>query len=140
MSGFLIFLAAALWFGLRIRKAYLKQVSELESDTSSDTGTVKSAFEMLFEELHTNAAPHQSSKSFASEVDKSGHFSYESDAMEAQATSKAHRVSRSAAKSKPPVTVPTDVEELSEMSDFDLRQAVIYETILNNKYLSDVQS
>ena len=41
MNGFLIFLAVALWFGLKVRKAYQKQMSELGGGTPSDEGTVK---------------------------------------------------------------------------------------------------
>ena len=79
MNGFLIFLAVALWFGLKVRKAYQKQMSELGGGTPSDEGTVKNAFESLFDDRQ-EAKPSNASSPFSSEVGSAGYFSYETEA------------------------------------------------------------
>ena len=137
MNGFLIFLAVALWFGLSIRKAYRKQMSELESETASSEGTVKNAFESLFddarEEVETEGSP-----MFANEAASAGYYSYEGTTSKAKS-----RKSVNSTMSAPTARI-VDMS-VSEQRDtgstvFDLRQAVIYQTILDNKYLSDTLS
>ena len=139
MNGFLIFLAVALWFGLSVRKAFRKQVSELESETASSEGTVKNAFESLFDEVMTEEKESCNS-TFAKEAASAGYYSYESTASAPQGRAAAHSaMSAQAAKAPHPVSkseVLTDNEAIS----FDLRQAVIYQTILTNKYLNDTQT
>ena len=134
MNGFIIFLAVALWFGLSIRKAYRKQMSELESETASSAGTVKNAFESLFNEPSEGEEAARSS-SFANEAASAGYYSYESTASNSRG--------RAAARPAQTTRVAMPVAERSVEADataFDLRQAVIYQTILDNKYLSDTQS
>ena len=130
MNGFLIFLAVALWFGLSIRKAYRKQLSELESETAPTAGTVKNAFESLFDEAAKEEETDRSS--FANEAASAGYYSYECTVSNTK--------SRATARPAQQARVAMRVVERSEEADataFDLRQAVIYQTILTNKYLSD---
>ncbi len=134
MNGFIIFLAVALWFGLSIRKAYRKQMSELESETASSAGTVKNAFESLFNES-TEGEEAARSSSFANEAASAGYYSYESTAS----NSRARAAARPAQTAKPAMPVAERSVE-ADATAFDLRQAVIYQTILDNKYLSDTQS
>ena len=134
MNGFVIFLAVALWFGLSVRKAYRKQVSELESGTASTAGTVKNAFESLFDEA-TKVEETGRSSSFANEAASAGYYSYESTASNAK--------SSAAANATPHARVAMPVAERNVEADatgFDLRQAIIYQTILTNKYISNTES
>ena len=137
MKGFLLFLVVALWFGVKLRNAYRKQMSELENDTvASDSGTLKSAFESLFDEPQQDMEEDESS-TFASEAASAGYYSYETSSS---ATN--HRAAANAAMSaqpKSPVRAAT-VQTEADATAFDLRQAIIYQTILDNKYLSDSQS
>ena len=135
MSGFLIFLAVALWFGAKVRKAYLKQVSELESSTVSDKGTVKSTFESLFNESPNRTESEPATTSFASEAANAGYFSYEASASMGKRATDTPRWTAQAAKA-----VVTPVQDQLEPIAFDLRQAVIYHTILTNNYLTDSHS
>ena len=140
MSGFLIFLAVALWFGLKIRQAYQKQMSELGSGTPSDEGTVKNVYESRFDS--SRVANHSNtSSSFSSEVGSAGYFTYESDVATPMASSVAtSRPSYQDAPFKSVVPTGATSNEAESAVVFDLRQAVIYDLILNNKYLSDIQS
>ena len=140
MNGFLIFLVVALWFGLRIRKAYQKQMSELGGDTPSDEGTVKNAFESLFDDS-PKAKPTHASSPFSSEVGSAGYFSYESDAANTMSsTGRSSRPSYQAVPTMPVDSTSVVGNEPGNAVDFDLRQAIIYDTILNNKYLSEIQT
>ncbi|MBQ6069016.1 MAG: hypothetical protein IJK84_05890 [Bacteroidales bacterium] len=140
MNGFLIFLAVALWFGLSVRKAFRKQVSELESETASSEGTVKNAFESLFDEVMTEEKESRNS-TFAKEAASAGYYSYESTASAPQGRAAAHSaMSAQAAKTPHPVASKSEVLTDNEAISFDLRQAVIYQTILTNKYLNDTQT
>ena len=135
MSGFLIFLAVALWFGVKVRKAYQKQMSELESGAASDEGTVKSTFESLFNESPDKTESEPATSSFASEAANAGYYSYEAPASTGRRATEAPKWTAHKAK----VAVdPVQIEQ--EPVAFDLRQAVIYQTILTNKYLTDVHS
>ena len=137
MNGFLIFLAVALWFGLSIRKAYRKQMSELESETASTAGTVKNAFESLFDELDKSEETSQSS-TFANEAASAGYYSYETTTSGSQGRPAANpTMSAQSARTVRPAVQPAVVQTEADATAFDLRQAVIYQTILTNKYLSD---
>ena len=136
MKGFLIFLVVALWFGVKMRNAYRKQMSELESDTASDKGTVRSTFESLFDEPQTQEG-REASSTFASEAASAGYYSYETSSSATDRRAAAH-AAMSAQSVRPVRPAPFQAE--AEVPAFDLRQAVIYQTILDNKYLSDTQS
>ena len=136
MSGFLIFLAVALWFGVKMRNAYRKQMSELESDTASDQGTVRSTFESLFDEPKEQES-NGTSSTFASEAASAGYYSYETSSSSTDPRAAAHAAM--SAQSVRPFR-PATVQAEEEVTAFDLRQAIIYQTILDNKYLSDTQS
>ena len=140
MNGFLIFLAVALWFGLSIRKAYRKQVSELESNTASSEGTVKNAFESLFDELDKAEGTNQSS-TFANEAASAGYYSYETTTSSPTGREAARpAMSAQSVRTARPEVQPAVVQAEADATAFDLRQAVVYQTILTNKYLSDMQS
>ena len=138
MNGFLIFLAVALWFGLKVRKAYQKQMSELGGGTPSDEGTVKNAFESLFDDRQ-EAKPSNASSPFSSEVGSAGYFSYETEAANCMPSGRASRPSYQAVSTKPADVASVASNDAAGAVDFDLRQAIIYDTILNNKYLSEIQ-
>ena len=138
MNGFLIFLAVALWFGLKVRKAYQKQMSELGSGTPSDEGTVKNAFESLFDDTQ-EARPSSASSPFSSEVGSAGYFSYETETAQGMSSSKPSQPLYHAASSQPAGSASVVGNDAAGAVDFDLRQAIIYDTILNNKYLSEIQ-
>ena len=137
MKGFLLFLVVALWFGVKMRNAYRKQMSELENDTvASDSGTLKSAFESLFDEPQQDMEEGESS-AFASEAASAGYYSYETSSSATDPRAAAHAAM--SAQSVRPFR-PATVQAEEEVTAFDLRQAIIYQTILDNKYLSDSQS
>ena len=136
MSGFLIFLAVALWFGVKMRNAYRKQMSELESDTASDQGTVRSTFESLFDEPKEQES-NGTSSTFASEAASAGYYSYETSSSATNRRAAANAAM--SAQPKRPVRAAI-VQTEADATAFDLRQAIIYQTILDNKYLSDSQS
>ena len=138
MNGFLIFLAVALWFGLKVRKAYQKQMSELGSGTPSDEGTVKNAYESLFDDTQ-EARPSNASSPFSSEVGSAGYFSYETEAANSMPSGRASRPSYQAVSTQPADMTSVASNDGVGAVDFDLRQAIIYDTILNNKYLSEIQ-
>ena len=140
MNGFLIFLVVALWFGLSIRKAYHKQLSELGSEAASDAGTVKNAFESLFDESG-QAEEVNYSTSFAKEAASAGYYSYEG-ATSTTDSRVAAKSAMSAQSPRPfrPTEPKTAVQAVPDATAFDLRQAVIYQTILTNKYLQDTQT
>ena len=140
MNGFLIFLAVALWFGLSIRKAYRKQMSELESETASSKGTVKNAFESLFDELDKQEDTSQSS-TFANEAASAGYYSYETTTSSPKGRAAVNSaMSAQSVRTARPAVQPAVVQAEADATAFDLRQAIVYQTILTNKYLSDMQS
>ena len=139
----LTILIIVLWFGLLARKAWRKALSDLESEPKGDTapqqGTVKSAFDSLFDTAReTVSNTWKGSSTFAKEASEAGYFSYESSTD----SSSERPVFKSAPKARPvqsEVRVSQPVADLlPEAPVFDLRQAVIYQTILSNKYISDM--
>lgn len=119
-----------------MRNAYRKQMSELEGDTVSDQGTVRNAFESLFDEPKAQEG-NGTSSTFASEAASAGYYSYETSSSATDRRAAAH-VATSAQSVRPVRPATARAEE--EVTAFDLRQAIIYQTILDNKYLSDTQS
>ncbi len=67
------------------------------------------------------------------EEEESSYFTYESDAEEIARTHKAPKAQRQA-----PATVVAPVAEPVVRPQFDLRQAVIGQVILNNRYLDEI--
>lgn len=146
MTFGLTILILVLWFGLSARKAWRKALGDLESepkgDAASQQGTVKSAFESLFD---TNREKVDSARkvtsNFATEASEAGYFSYESSV---DATTSDRPIFKSAPKARPMQSetraTQSAGELLTEASAFDLRQAVVYQTILTNKYISDMHS
>ena len=68
------------------------------------------------------------------EEDESPYFTYESDADEIARTHKAPRAQRTA----PVAAMASLVDEPAVRPQFDLRQAVISQVILNNRYLDEL--
>ena len=134
-------LILVLWFGLTARKAYRKALSGLESEpegsTAAPKGTVKSAFETLFDEVRKPQSGMRGSSTFASEAASAGYYSYETtgDVAKGRAAANAARPAPTAQTMR-----PAEVRVEADATAFDLRQAVIYQTILTNKYLSDMQT
>lgn len=117
-------------------------MSELENDTASDQGTVKSMFESLFDDepSQQHEETEKASPSFASEAASAGYYSYETSS-----NAKSFRSTRANVNSTRPSQMaqpvkPAEVQVEADATAFDLRQAIIYQTILDNKYLSDTQS
>ena len=138
MKGFLLFLVVALWFGVKLRNMYRKQMSELENGSAdTDQGTVRSAFESLFDESVQFEGEKKASSTFASEAASAGYYSYEtsSSATDRRATANTAMSAQSVRAAR-----PAPVLSEADATAFDLRQAIIYQTILDNKYLSDTQS
>lgn len=116
MSTFLIILAVILWVGF----SAFRKVKSVFADPSV-AGDVspkqdRPAVESLFEEK-------------SSSMKASPYFSYETMG------DCASNVAKHAETFAQPELVP----QLGETANFDLRQAVIYQTILTNNYISDYQ-
>lgn len=122
-------MAIVLWVGFRASKSVRKTAADLEGVTETPTEPRHTAFDSLFEESESDYAQ----SSFPQEEASMGYFSYETMAEPVltpapkTATPKAPKKERKA------------VEAEQEQQGFDLRQAVIYQTILTNKYLDEVQ-
>lgn len=129
MNTFLFIMVAMLLVGFRYYKAKLRQMADQEDSSESANAASKSAFESLFD-VHSdgmdNAASTRSSNS-------SSYFSYETseDSLECEVHNP---------KNENLTTADTKEELSAEPVNVDLRQAVIYQTILSNKYLDEMQS
>lgn len=128
-------MAVVLWVVVRAKIASAKSGADLEDTSSSESpnqGFAKSTFESLFNEFVD--VPEFETASQAPEVDPFLDFeNFEQQESEMNAASAA-----SAAEA-------LQEEEASKVAEnpipeFDLRQAVIYQTILTNKYLSEMPS
>lgn len=122
MSTFLIILAVVLWVGARFFRKVKAEFADLEvTDAASEQPThvaspvrqARPAVESLFE-------------SESSSTQGSPYFTYESAVVNTSGSPV------SALKQEAPVRVEA-------AAAFDLRQAVIYQTILNNNYISEYQ-
>lgn len=138
MSTFLLIVTVVLWIALRTHAAKAKRNAETEDaaprPSQPSYGSVRSAFESLFddEEREASAAP-----SFSQEEAQAGYYSYES--MDEPEESPIH------AKVDPTLNSTEAVKAVETLDgpkalDFDLRQAIIYQTILSNKYLNEMHS
>lgn len=139
MSTFLIITVAVLYVGIKLYKAGRNLSGDSEVKTSeSQPQTAQPAFESLFDEQDGDAGM----PSFEEEERSAGYFTYEDIASEvaAEATpmkSKKHHKQKSAVERES--TLQLEEEPVQETVDFDLRQAIIYQTILNNKYNPQIQ-
>lgn len=129
MNTFLFIMVAMLLVGFRYYKAKLRQMADQEDSSESANAASKSAFESLFD-VHSDgmdsAASTRSSNS-------SSYFSYETS--EDSPECEVHNP-----KNENLTTADTKEELSAEPVNVDLRQAVIYQTILSNKYLDEMQS
>jgi len=117
-------MALILWIGLRSYKSVRKQLSDLEDSANGKGASPKPAFESLFDESEP------SEMNFAEEEASAGYYSYESTptpptSFESRAsTSGKHQVG----------SVGYAESEEVRSNGFDLRQAIVYDTILRAKY------
>ena len=147
MSTFLIVLAVILWVGYKAYKSISKTLADSEGGSEAPSqGTVRSAFESLFEEEsnHSFSSTVKPGASFSDEERASGYFTYE-DVTQSSATQQSQpqprtRSAKQAAKTTKQAPASAAMADNGERSSFDLRQAVIYQTILNNQYLDEIHS
>lgn len=116
--GWIIALAL-LGFGVSLKK----QIVESKRDAESCPQGPAPAVESLFEEEQDEPLP----QSFEDEEREAGYFSYE--------TINAMKESRPFEEVFTPSVPETEPHEAPLFGDFDLRQAIIYQTILHNEYL-----
>ena len=116
MKYLLLIIGLVLWVGIRSRKAVQKQLSDL-------------AFESLFEDRQV------SNTSFAEEEKAAGYFTYETQPVYTAQTVASAKESTDKAKN-----VVLGKEEESAGSGFDLRQAIVYSTILRAKYIPETNN
>lgn len=129
MKTFLIILITIAYIGWKAYKGVRKNFTVDTDDTVNEpqADTPRPAFESLFDEEETNNTPY----SFEEEEKAAGYYTYESTEEINPSTAQDLQPS--------PVSMVSEVEETQpEMPAFDLRQAVIYQTILNNKYNPEV--
>lgn len=137
MKTFLLILAVILWVAIRANAAKVKRESRIDDASEpSQPGydPVRSAFESLFDE----DLEAESTRAYSAQEDTGADdYSYETmnepepeptfDKPETEPIRNAYSKVAKAA-------------DEAVVSDFDLRQAVIYQTILSNKYLDEIHS
>ena len=136
MKSFLLIVAVILWVALRSNAAKAKRKAAMEESASQPSqpsySSVRSAFESLFAEEDEAQSVNST---FAEAGKKAGYYSYETvdepEPMYAHADTAANRSATSN---------PAETEEKPSAADFDLRQAIIYQTILSNKYLDEMHT
>lgn len=116
-------LAIILWVGFRSYKTVRKQMSDLE-DAPEPRSSSRPAFESLFERGREEM-------SFAEEERKAGYFTYESEPTQPVTPSRKSGIPEE----KP---VADRGSEKEQGSVFDLRQAIVYNTILEAKYVPEM--
>lgn len=127
MKYILFIVGMILWVGISARKYARKQISDLEDDSYQQKKPSRPAFESLFVDEP------KVETSFAEEEAAAGYFTYESEPMAPQSAAAAATTS-----------APSSARGVMEMGkesarvDFDLRQAIIYHTILTAKYVPEV--
>lgn len=137
MKLFLFILAVVLWVGARSRAAAAKHVADPEntSDTESASSPFKkSAFESLFDEFKGVVDNFDEPESVVEP---------EEDPISPESGSTESFLRYEAVVGAQPQATETVVENFAKSEDnqsFDLRQAVIYQTILSNKYLDEIRS
>ena len=157
MKTFLIIMAIVLWVTFRSFSKNAAKAKGASEDYASPSAkdVPEGTFETLFaddayaadeddpyavEEDYSEqaAVEHAFTSQFASASQQSPYFSYESEQTQggfATASPKARTQARTKGES-----VQGKEAAASVAADFDLRQAVIYQTILTNKYLDEVSS
>lgn len=131
-TGILIFAVAALWLWIKVRKAYAGRGERKQS-------ALESLFDMPSSD--SDGSYVNSDAPFASEEADAGYFTYEtSEQPQAEQPRPKSRTAKNVRVPESPVPAAAEAIEVSEKPDFDLRQAILYQTILDNKYLSEVQS
>ena len=130
METFLYITLIVLWIGVALYRSVRKaRIQDAESGLE-DFVSAKPAYESLFEE-ETQGSYTQEEKPF------SNYFSYENEPEPMHSKpSKPNPVREE--KVATPATATE--KETVRNAEFDLRQAVIYQTILNNKYISKENS
>ena len=124
MKFFLFIMAIILWVGLRSYKTVRKQMSDPE-DVPQPRPSSRPAYEALFENLQGKEM------SFAEEERKAGYFTYESESVQPVKASPKPRTAETK-------TVVEATNEKVQDSVFDLRQAIVYNTILKAKYVPEM--
>lgn len=141
MKTFLLITVIILWVALRSYASNAKRKADQEKAAAEPSqpsySSVRSAFESLFEDEEETKAESARS-SFAQEEEKAGYYSYES--VEPEVEPEYTRPQADFQPKRAPRTRVTETEEEPAAVDFDLRQAVIYQTILSNKYLDEMHS
>ncbi len=143
MKTVFLILTVVLWIVIRYASSKAKQNAETDATASEPSqpsfSSVRSAFESLFEDEEAEAEPTYSS--FAQEEAQAGYYSYENveesevDAEPSRATSTQTTTTTTECSTMAPAA---ETEEPLAPQDFDLRQAIIYQTILSNKYLDEI--
>lgn len=129
MKYLLLIIGLVLWVGIRSRKAVQKQLSDLEDAANRQQTDSRPAFESLFEDRKV------SNTSFAEEEKAAGYFTYETQPVYTAQTVASAKESTDKAKN-----VVLGKEEESAGSGFDLRQAIVYSTILRAKYIPETNN
>ena len=130
METFLYITLIVLWIGAALYRSVRKaRIQDAESGLE-DFVSAKPAYESLFEE-ETQGSYTQEEKPF------SNYFSYENEPEPMHS-----KPSKPNPVREEKVTTPATATEKETVrnAEFDLRQAVIYQTILNNKYISKENS
>ncbi len=130
METFLYITLIVLWIGVALYRSVRKaRIQDAESGLE-DFVSAKPAYESLFEE-ETHGSYTQEEKPF------SNYFSYESEPEPMHSKPSNPNPVREEKVATPATATE---KETVRNAEFDLRQAVIYQTILNNKYISKENS
>jgi len=147
MKTFLLITIAILWIGLKAYKGVRKNFAEPEATANEpqQTGSPRPAYESLFGDTEDDVEAENpyafgdddEPATFEEEEEAAGYYTYESthveEASEPARPEKAEKpVRQGSAPRMAAMVAPESDEEATQ--PFDLRQAVIFQTILNNKY------
>lgn len=128
MKYILFIIGLVLWAGISARSKVRKQLSDLEDASNGQQTSSSPAYESLFAE-HM-----QEKRSFAEEEAAAGYFTYETEKPSDES-----QTSQSASVKSPFVqTVKVANTDEGSSTVFDLRQAIVYNTILKAKYIPEV--
>lgn len=147
MSTFLIITVAILWVGLKAYKGVRKTFADPEGTTvePQQTDSPRPAFETLFDDDEADGMQqspygyeaYDEAGTFEEEEKAAGYYTYEStsaeEPYEAANPAKSEEPRRQAQAPRMAAMVADEPDEDAGQA-FDLRQAIIYQTILHNKY------
>ena len=147
MKTFIIIMIAVLWAGLKAYKGVRKTFAEPEATATEpqQTGSPRPAYESLFGDTEDDEAAENpyafgdddAPATFEEEEEAAGYYTYESthveEASEPARPGKAEEPARKASAPRMAAMVAPESDE-EATQPFDLRQAVIFQTILHNKY------